>query len=368
MSPGEKNGEALYAAAKFASLASTVKLRTPAPPAAPREVPAEAPRKYPVLQELAAERQAVKDAFSKLQIDLLEIKHRAAAKPPSGGAAEPAGRPSQPAGADEVKAPATGPVKKLPVPQEKTAAAPHLPGPAVLKYVVPASLGAACVVVLGVFLFLSGRDDVSFSLPPAAAAGLCLDKKADNVYFIDPLRQLLIAVSNGEKRVKSLHSFQSPGLKALACDGDAFWSSDGKNIYSHVPSGSYAVTGSYKTPRGVRSLCLDGGKLWAVSGDGKLLGYRAGQAAETDAVYELPAPVSAAVTVSDGKLWALDPDTGVLRIFSISGGIKKVAETNIKSFLPRGRLAGIASAGGFVWVMAANPAELVRVSVKESGL
>lgn len=367
MSPEAKSGGGLAAAAKFASLASGIKLRTPNLPAAAPELPPAGPLKYPVLQELAAERQAVKDAFSKLQIELREIKHRAGAEVPAGGRAETEKLPRQPVEAGAVKPKAAPPVPAVPVTPAGAASAPVSPGSAAPKYAVPAALAAVCAAVLGLGLFLS-RDNASFTLPPAAAAGICLDKKAENVFFVDPLRQLLISVSAAEKRVKSMHSFQAPGLKALACDGDAFWSSDGKNIYSHASSGAYAVTGSYKAPRALRSLCLDGGKLWAASEDGKLLGYRAGQAAATDAVYDIPAPLSSVVTVSDGKLWALDPETGVLRIFSVSGGIKKVAETNIKSMLPRGRLAGIGASGGFVWLLTANPAELSRVSVKEMGI
>lgn len=339
-------------AGAFQERARQVSLRPPDLPG-PGPALAPAPVKYPALQELAARRQEIKDAFSKLQLELCELKRETAAGLP----------PPTPSAVERAPAVLVEAGKYVP-------AAPDAPGlleeePAGTRRGRYAAWAAVAVAVLAAFalsvwLLNTGQDSV-ITLPPASASGLCADGKAGSVFFIDPMRQLLISVSLGDKRVKAMQSFHSPGMKALACDGQEFWSSDGKNIYSHAPLSGHPVKASYKAAGALRSLCLDEGTLWAVSEAGKLYAYRDGVLKVT---FDVPGPRGSLSCVSEGRLWVLDPEKGRLAVFDAAQGMRKLAETNVKSALPKGRLAGMAVAGKAIWVITQNPAELAFIGTE----
>lgn len=369
MSPEKKGDKApgTGPAEKFQALADKIRLRKPVLPGSPPAPPPPAPHKYPLLQELAAERQEARDAFSKLQLSLLEIRNRPRPEIPAEEPGDAGEKPPEQA-ARKPEAPSRAPAAVAPASSHGAAALPAdgpptVPSPSRAAGIRYAVLSAAAA--LGIFWFMTADNGSTIALPPASAAGLCLDKGGEHIFFVDPLRQLLITVATGEKRVRSVQSFQLPGLTAVACDGAAFWSSDGGSIYSHANSPGYPATEAYKPSGGIRSLSLDGGKLWAAADDGKLTAFQPGAPKAAGAVYNIPGARTDLAAVADGKLWTLDPYTGVLRAFSIAEGMKPLAEKNIKSRLPRGPLAGIAVSGGTMWMITAGPAELVRVTVKD---
>jgi len=346
--------------AEYADRIAGVKLRPLAPTGAVAAPAAEPARKYEALQELAAERQETLDLFSDLQLELLELKNRAGAEPPaavpqalSAGAAEAAEPPAI--------------TRSMPRPAGIPPARPAAPqsGGSRSRLTLLLAAAAACVGVLSLFILFGSGDEDSFSLPPSSAAGLCLSGGADSLYFVDPQRQLLITVSIAERRVRAMHSFAGEKAKGLAFDGERFWSTDGRNIYRHAASAGYPVLDVYSAGRPVHAICWDGGSLWAAADDGKLVNYGGFEKQSRETVYNMPAGGAAGIYVDEGKLWLLDPGTGLLRAYLLDGGMKKTVQVSIKSMLPKGRLAGFAVSGGYVWVITDSPAELRRIKLEE---
>lgn len=359
----DKDGELLK---KYSAVLAGVKLSPPALPQLPVELPGNAARSYPVLQELAAARQDIHDEFSKRQLDLGEIRSRveedlaaipknAPVKPPETIATEPA---KEPVAARFPAAPRSPAKPAEPEPALKPPAGPRL-FPARVFFAA-----AVCAAAFGLFRFYQGTPVTIFSLPPTRAAGLCTDQDGSHVYFADPQRQLLFTVSVLEKRVKSMQSFPSQGLKSLAFDGASFWSSDGTSVYRHGTTGNYAVLGVYKTGAEVLFISWDGKNLWAALSGGKLARYSAGESLVQDGVYPMPGGRTAGISVSGGKLWLLDPVSG--KLSSHKPGVKTelLSSADVKSLLPRGDISGFCVAGDHAWVISGDQSQLVRIDLK----
>jgi len=356
--PGDRRDE--RSEKYFTSLAA-VKLRQPALPQLPAGLPGQEGRRYPVLQELAAARQDICDEFSKKQLELHELKSRveedmaaltknAAAKPP-GPAALPANEPAP------VRAPAPVPSLFSPQPEPAPAAGSR---PLFARILFAA---AVCAAAFGLYKFFGSAPGFSFSLPPTRAAGFCMDRDGANAFFADPQRQLLFTVSASEKRVTAMQSFPAHGLKGLAFDGTSFWSTDGSSIYRHSSSDGYAVAGTYKAGPGVEFICWDGKDLWAASAGGKLTLYSAGETLAQKSVYAMPEGRTAGISVSDGKLWLLDPGSGKLYAYKPGARPELLNTADIRSLLPRGAVSGFSVAGGYLWIISENPAELARIEL-----
>lgn len=364
---------------KYSSMLAGIKLRRPELPQVPGELPENLARKYPVFQELAAARQEIQDEFSKWQVGFEDVKtrlgddlapvpksgpaktpeqagarspaeHRDAAKPPAAQAA-PGSRSAQNTSGQDVSSP-------LPLPGD-VADAGSRPFP---SFVFLAA--AVCAAAFGFFRFFGGSAESPITLPPTRAAGLCLDRDGKHVFFADPQRQLLFSVSVPEKRVKSMQSFPAQGLKGLAFDGTSFWSTDGTSIFRHGLAGSYAVLGVNKAGPEISSLCWDGKNLWAASAGGKLTRYAAGDALVQEAVYPLPEGRTAGISVSDGKLWLLDPESGKLSAYKLGVKPEFLDAADIKSKLPAGAISGFSVSGDHLWVITAEPAELARINLR----
>jgi len=365
---------------KYSAVLDGIKLRRPELPQVSGEPPENTARKYPVFQELAAAKQEIQDEFSKWQVEFEDVKsrlgddiaavskngpaktpeqaaarspaaHRAAEKPPADQAA-PGSRSAQNT---------TGQYdsSSMPPPPEEGAAAGSRSFPA---FIVLAA--AVCAAAFGFFRFFGGSAESPISLPPTRAAGLCLDRDSKHVFFADPQRQLLFTVSVPEKRVKSMQSFPAQGLKGLAFDGTSYWSTDGTSIFRHGLTGNYAVLAVHKAGPGVSSICWDGENLWAASAGGKLICYSAGEPLAQEDVYPMPDGRTAGISVSDGKLWLLDPESGRLSAYKLGIKPELLNAAEIKSLLPDGVISGFSVAGDQLWVITAEPAELAHINLK----
>lgn len=359
----DKDGELLK---KYSAILAGIKLGPPALPQVPVELPGNAARRYPVLQELAAARQDIHDEFSKRRLDLGEIRSRVEegladipkntpVKPPEMIAAE-AVKKILAAGAAAASRSAAK--SGEPEPARKPSAGLRLSHARVLF------TAAVCAAAFGLFRYYGSAPVTRFALPPTRAAGLCTDQDGSHVYFADPQRQLLLTVSVREKRVKAMQSFPSHGLKSLAFDGASFWSSDGTSVYRHGATGNYAVLGVYKTGVEVLFISWDGKDLWAALSGGKLARYSAGGALVQDGVYPMPGGRTAGISVSGGKLWLLDPVSG--KLSSHKPGVKTelLSSADIKSLLPRGDISGFCVAGDHAWVISGDQSQLVRINLK----
>lgn len=350
-----------------------LKLARPAVSLEPLPAPAGPERKYPALQELAALKRGIQDEFSSSQLTVMELKAKleadlaalagsAAAKPAASPAAE-----VKPAASPEVKA-AVSPVQaaRTVLPPPDTASLPRPPKPAAPASTLwaRAAAGAALSAALLLLLFYGGEEKTSFSLPPSAAAGLCLDGAGSRAYFTDPHRQLLVTVSIAGRRVEGLHSFQAQGLKALAYDGAAFWTTDGTSIFRYPPGAPYPEPGAYKAGPGVFALSWDGRNLWAASMGGRLVRYAAGEKPAPEAVFQLPEDCGGLVAVYGGKIWGLDAGTGRLAAYTLAAKPELLGSADARKYLPRGQVAGFAVYGGGAWVLAAEPAGLARLDLK----
>lgn len=364
---------------KYSAILAGVKLRRPELPQVPGELPENLARKYPVFQELAAARQEIQDEFSKWQVGFEDVKnrigdesaavskdgpgktpeqaatgslaaHRAAAEPPAAQAAPGPRSAQNTTGQDSTS--------QLPLPGDRAAAGSR----PFTSYIFLAA--AVCAAAFGSFRFFGGFAESPISLPPTRAAGLCLDRDSRHIFFADPQRQLLFTVSVTEKRVKSMQSFPAQGLKGLAFDGTSFWSTDGTSIFRHGLAGSYAVLGVNKAGPEVSSLSWDGENLWAASAGGRLTCYSARESLTQEAVYPLPDGRTAGISVSDGKLWLLDPESGKLSAYKLGVKPELLNEADIKSLLPVGAISGFSVAGEHLWVITAEPAELAPINLK----
>jgi len=161
-----------------------------------------------------------------------------------------------------------------------------------------------------------------------------------------------------------MQSFPSQGLKGLVFDGASFWSSDGTSISRHGTAGNYAVLGVYKAGSGVFSISWDGKNLWAASAGGELTRYSAAGSLVQEVVYPMPEGRTAGISVSGGKLWLLDPESG--RLSAYKPGVKPelLTSANIRSLLPGGEVSGFSVHGDHAWVISGNPSGLVRIDLK----
>jgi len=244
-------------------------------------------------------------------------------------------------------------------PQEGRTAALSLLSPARVF-----AVAAVCAAAFGLFLLYGGSPEPAFPLPPTRAAGLCLDRSGEHIFFADPQRQLLFTVSVAEKRVKSMQSFPSQGLKGLAFDGTVFWSADESSIYRHGLTGNYAVLGVYPAGPDVYSISSDGKNLWAASTGAGLTRYLAGESLAQEAVYSMPPGPTAGISVSDGKLWLLDPGSGKLSAYMLGAEPELLKTAGIKKLLPPGKITGFSVAGDQLWVIAEDPAQLQHIQLK----
>jgi hypothetical protein len=350
-----------------------LKLARPAVSSEPLPALAEPARKYPALQELAAQKRGVQDEFSSNQLAVLEVKAKLesdlAVLAGSAGAKPVAG----PTAAAKISAPQE--VKPAVSPAQAAPAVSRPPGPAIRAQQIknlslPASrwgralAGAALGAALLLLLFYGKEEKASFSLPPSAAAGLCLDGSGSRAYFTDPHRQLLVTVSIAGRRVEGLQSLQASGLKALAYDGAAFWATDGTSIFRYPPGAPYPEAGAYKAGPGVFALSWDGRNLWAASVGGRLVRYAAGEKPAPEAVFQLPEGVGSWLAVYGGKLWELDAETGRLAAYTLGAKPEQLGSADARKYLPRGQVAGFAVNGGSAWVISAEPAGLARLDLK----
>lgn len=372
---------------KYHAILDLIKLRRPELPQGSPELPDNTGRKYPVFQELKAAKQEIQDEFSKMQLELADIKARldgdigavsgGPPRPREAASAVPAKEPVPTGLASAPQAAAQSPVpepaggsRHMGDRAEQDSSFP-MPSPggwlAAVPMLSPARIFAAaaiCAAAVGLFLVYGGEAESFFALPPTRAAGLCLDRSGEHVFFADPQRQLLFTVSVPEKRVKSMQSFPSQGLKGLAFDGTVFWSSDGTSIYRHGQTGNYAVLGVYAAGPEVYSISWDGKNLWSASAGAGLTRYSAGEALVQEAVYPMPAGPTAGISVSDGKLWLLDPGSGNLSAYLFGAEPELLKAAGIKRLLPRGGISGFSVAGDILWVVAEDPAELTRINLK----
>lgn len=351
---------------KYSALLAGVKLRPPALPQVPVELPGNAARRYPVLQELSAARQDIHDEFSKMQLDLSEIRSRVEEDQAAITKGAPV-KPRETIAAGPVEEPVAARAPAAPQPPAK----PVEPEPALRSAagfrLSPERMffaAAVCAAAFGLFRFYGGAPAASFALPPTRAAGLCTDRDGAHVYFADPQRQLLFTFSVREERIRAMQSFPSQGLKGLAFDGTSFWSSDGSAIYRHGTAGNYAVLDVYKAGPEVSSISWDGKHLWAVSAGGKLTRYLAGETLAQEGVYRMPEGRTAGISISDGKLWLLDPESG--RLSAYKPGVKPelLSAADIKSLLPSGAVSGFSVAGDHLWVITEDPSVLARIDLK----
>jgi len=358
---------------KHAAELDALKLERPAVSLEPLPLPAEPARKYPALQELAAMKRGVQDDFSASQLAVMEIKAKletdlavmggsAAEKPAPPPEAKPAAAPEGNAAASAP--PPARPVKPAPPGPAKRQEPEKRPPSRGSALWARAAAGAALCAALFLFMFYGGEEETSFPLPSSAVAGLCLDGAGSRAFFTDPHRQLLVTVSIAGRRVEGLQSFQAQGLKALAYDGAAFWTTDGTSIFRYPQGAPYPEAGAYKAGPGVFALAWDGRNLWAASVGGRLVRYAAGEKPAPEAVFQLPEGFGAWLTVSGGKLWELDAETGRLAAYTLTAKPELLGSADAGSYLPEGRVAGFAVSGGNAWVITAEPAGLALLDLK----
>ena len=124
------------------------------------------------------------------------------------------------------------------------------------------------------------------------------------------------------------------------------------------------MLGVYKAGPEISSLSWDGKNLWAASAGGKLTVYSAGEALAQETVYPLPDGRTAGISVSDGKLWLLDPESGKLSAYKPGVKPELINAADIKSLLPGGAISGFSIAGDHLWIITEEPAELARINLR----
>lgn len=344
---------------KYSDLLAGVKLCPPVLPRVPADLPGKEARKYPVLQELAAARQDIKDEFSKRQLELQDIKSRVE----EDIAAVSKSRPAQQS-PELIKEPAAvrAPAERQPKPKPEPERAPGAGQRRFSAWLIAAA--AVCAAAFGLYKYYAGLDKFSLQLPFSSAVGLCLDAEGRRVFLVDPQRQVLLTVVIAENRIKAMQSFPSEGLKALAFDGSSFWSSDGDVIRRHGPAGGYAALSVYKPWQKVSFLCWDEKHLWAASSAGELTRYLAGQDLKPEDIFSMPKTETAGIFISGEKLWLLDPESGKLSSYRLGLKPELLNSADIKALLPRGAVTGFSVNGEYLWVLTAAPAELSRINLK----
>lgn len=360
---------------KYAAELNALKLARPELPAGPATAPP-LPGRHPELQEIAALKQGASDDLSQGLLGLQELRARLDSDLAALGPLAPdpvSENGAGPRGAAWPAAPAQSAVP--PRAEEAGPAAPGTPGKTPAAAKAPAGgggrfawrLALAAAFLAGSALFLyktfSRNTRSGFSLPPTAAAGLCLDGPGARAYFTDPRRQLLLTVSVTGRRVEAQQPFRAGDLKALAFDDTRFWATDGVTIRSYRLGSATPSDKGFKAGPGVYALSWSGGDLWAASNGGRLARYPAGEGPEPAAVFRIPEGAGRWVSVSGDRLWTLDADNGVLSAYTLSASPEPAGSAVVRDSLPLAPVAGFAVRGNAAWVVTQDPAELVRLDL-----
>ncbi|OGS52172.1 MAG: hypothetical protein A3J79_14210 [Elusimicrobia bacterium RIFOXYB2_FULL_62_6] len=196
-----------------------------------------------------------------------------------------------------------------------------------------------------------------------------MDAKTGNLYTADPVRQLLFSVSADGGRVTSVDRFPAPGLKGLACGPEGFfWSSDGEAIYKHAAGKQNSISRKYAVP-GLRpdALYWDGRTLWAADSERMSVDrFLPGDRFSSIGSIRVPGKDFTGLAADDDTLWVLDAAEMKVYRCRLPGG-ENPETLALGPLLPKGaRAAGLAVAGGEMWILTDKPAELRRYSL--SGL
>ncbi|MEI7530189.1 MAG: hypothetical protein WCK76_14725, partial [Elusimicrobiota bacterium] len=351
-------------------------LRAPSLPSGKGQQAEQTARKYPLFQELASVKQEIQDDFSKARLGLRKIAgrvdgDRTAAAIKRAKKAVPAPEP-RPVSAQEASM--TAQISALPGDSPAAAASARAVSPetresgrpGVNPFQVVTALILCAVVVLAFSLGRPPRGQAAFPLPHTQAAGLCLAPEGSRLFFLDPQRQLLFTVSSPGGMVRSVEGFPAGAARALAFDGEFFWSVGDKGIVKHKAGGRYSALETYpEAGSGVSALFWDGKYLWAGGAPGGQLNrYLPGGSLAPAGSYAMPAVGSPGISISGETLFTLDTAAGKLCAYKLGGAMEPFEEAGLAAFLPRkGRVAGFAMDNTYLWLITENPAELRRVNL-----
>ncbi len=360
--PESRDGEA---AEKLRRAFAAVRLSSPRAVPQPPALPEKTARKYPLLQELSAERQLIVDGFSRAQLELRDIMDRM----DNDIAAVSRLQPAKPAAARSPRS-ATEPRLTSPARPEvpsREEARPAPPPPAVppvasgLKRPLPIAVLLTAAVAFGGYLMLGGASGGTIPLPASSAAGLCLDGEGRRAFFLDHRRQLLFTVSLPEKRVESVVPFPGTSARAMAYDGKRFWSAAGGTIYRHQADNPRRAEPVYLQKKDIGGLAWDGELLWASSG-GTLIRY----SVSGDSLKEAGGMSSAGgglIAADEGRIWVLDPASA--RLSAAGQAAASAPAADLGPFIPEGSIAGFSVSGSRLWVITQDPVRLRSIDFKK---